>query len=162
MKQVFGKKIRNVFAVALMGSTLLLGGCGTILDQRGHVAQAGAIEDISVGLPRTEVVDILGSPSVITKSGGLSYYYISSLQSRFNILGNKEKERNVVAVHFRNNRVIKVAHYGLQDGVVVDFIAKTTPTYKKDLNFIQEIFGNVGRFTPNVGGSGVNDGLGSL
>ena len=158
MKQVSNKKIRNIFALALLASTMTLSACGTVIDQHGYVAQTGAIEDISIGMPKREVSDILGSHSVITKSNGLSYYYISSKSSRFQVIGSKESERNVVAVHFsRSKRVSKIAHYGLKDGVVFDFIAKKTPSYKKDLNFLQEIFGNVGRFTPGVGASGVNN-----
>ncbi len=146
---------------ALLGSSLLITSCGTVLDQHGYVAQIGAVEDLTIGMKKSEVTDILGSPSVITKANGLSYYYMSSLQSRYNLLGAKENDRKVVAVHFSNaKRIKKIAHYGLKDGYVIDFISNTTPSYKKDLNIIQEIFSNVGRFTPSAGGSGFAQGNG--
>ncbi|MBL1240585.1 MAG: outer membrane protein assembly factor BamE [OCS116 cluster bacterium] len=155
MKQKNTNKIRTIFALALLGSTFMLSACGTVIDQHGYVAQSGAVEDITVGMPKKEVNAILGSPSVTTTANGLSYYYISSKQDRFGLIGPKESERQVVAVHFGNNkRVKKIAHYGLQDGVVIDFISQTTPTYKKDLNFIQELFGGVGASTPGGGSSG--------
>lgn len=150
MKQ--NNRIRNAFAIALLGSTLMLTGCGSMIDQHGYVAQIGAVEDISNGMPKSEVVSILGSPTVTTTENGLSYYYIGTKQDRYNFFGGKDRVRQVVAVHFTGNkRVKKIAHYGLQDGVVVDFIAKTTPTYKKDLNFIQELFGGIGALKPKDG-----------
>lgn len=149
MKQ-FSKNITSkVFAALLIGSALSLSACGTIIDQHGYVAQEGAVADITVGMPKSEVISILGSPSVTTSSQGLSYYYISSKQDRFSLLGRKENDRSVVAVHFSRNRVKKIAHYGLQDGVVIDFISQTTPTYKKDLNFLQQLFGGLGTSNPN-------------
>lgn len=164
MKQKHTNKIRRIFALALMGTTLLgstfmLTSCGTVIDQHGYVAQPGAVDDITNGMPLSEVVDILGSPSVITKANGLSYYYISSKHSRYNLIGAKENERQVVAVHFTGSkRVKKVAHYGLKDGVVVDFISQTTPTYTKDLNFIQEFFGGIGAAKPAPGAGGFASG----
>lgn len=160
MKQKANKKIRHIFALALLGSTVMLTSCGTVIDQHGYVAQAGAVDDITIGMGKKEVNSILGSPSVTTTANGLSYYYISSKQSRFAFIGSKENERAVVAVHFgRNSRVSRIAHYGLQDGVVIDFIANETPTYQKDLNFIQQLFG--GGVKPNAGtGTGFADGSG--
>ncbi|MBL1420312.1 MAG: outer membrane protein assembly factor BamE [Alphaproteobacteria bacterium] len=162
MKQKNTNKIRAIFAAALLGSTFMLSACGTVIDQHGYVAQAGAIEDITVGMPEREVTDILGSPSVKTSAKGLSYYYIGSKQDRYSITGAKENERQVVAVHFNGNkRVNKIAHYGLQDGVVIDFISQTTPTYKKDLNFIQELFGGTGatKSTSNSAGFASGDAI---
>lgn len=138
-------KIAKIFSLALFGTSLMLTSCGTVIDQHGYVAQQGALEDITIGMPLREVNAILGSPSVVTKANGLSHYYISSRQNRFNLIGNLEYERNVVAVHFGGNkRVKKIANYGLKDGLLFDFVAQTTPTYKKDLNIIQELFGGVG------------------
>ncbi|NRA89439.1 MAG: hypothetical protein HRU28_19090, partial [Rhizobiales bacterium] len=54
MKQVSNKKIRNIFALALLASTMTLSACGTVIDQHGYVAQTGAIEDISNGMPKSE------------------------------------------------------------------------------------------------------------
>lgn len=160
MKATSMKMLRNVFATTLISTSLLLSSCGTVIDQHGYVAEFGAVEDIGKGMRKSEVVSILGSPSVITKTNGLSYYYISSKFDRFRLLGTKENERQVIAIHFnRSSRVINVAHYGLKDGVVFDFIGKTTPSYKKDLNFIQELFGNVGRFNAGPGSTGFGNGL---
>lgn len=138
-------KISKLLAITLLGSSLMLTSCGGSIDQHGYVAHIGAIEDIIVGMPISEVNSILGSPSVVTTANGLSHYYISSKKDRYNLFGPKEKERQVLAVHFGSNkRVTKIANYGLKDGVVFDFVSQTTPTYKKDLNILQELFGGVG------------------
>lgn len=151
MKKLSNNAISKIVASALVGSTLLLTSCASVVDQHGYVAQNGAVEDITVGMQKSEVKSILGSPNVITTESGLSYYYISSKQSRFAIVGAGTLERNVVAVHFnRSKRVSKVAHYGLKDGYLFDFIGKTTPSYSKDVGILGRLFGNIGSFSPGA------------
>jgi outer membrane protein assembly factor BamE (lipoprotein component of BamABCDE complex) len=54
-------------------------------------------------------------------------------------------ERRVVAVYFnKQNRVEKIANYGLKDGVVVDAVSRETPSYTRDQGILKEIFRNIG------------------
>ncbi len=42
------------------------------------------------------------------------------------------------------NRVTRVADYGLKDGVVFDFISRTTPTGGQESSFLGGIFRHLG------------------
>jgi outer membrane protein assembly factor BamE (lipoprotein component of BamABCDE complex) len=50
----------------------------------------------------------------------------------------------VVAVYFDGRaNVQQVAHYGLKDGIVVNYYKGETPARGKDLGFVEQIFGNL-------------------
>ena len=49
----------------------------------------------------------------------------------------KEVDRRVIAVYFdKSRRVQRLADYGLKDGLVFDFISRTTPTSGTELNYL--------------------------
>ena len=52
----------------------------------------------------------------------------------------KVVDQRILAVYFgEDGRVENIAHYGLQDGKVFDFISRTTPTGGKDVTFIGQL-----------------------
>jgi outer membrane protein assembly factor BamE (lipoprotein component of BamABCDE complex) len=56
----------------------------------------------------------------------------------------REIDRQVVAVYFDGRaNVQQVAHYGLKDGIVVNYYKGETPARGKDLGFVEQIFGNL-------------------
>ena len=49
-------------------------------------------------------------------------------------------DQRVLAVYFgADGRVTQIAHYGLQDGKLFDFVSRTTPTGGKDQSFIGQL-----------------------
>jgi outer membrane protein assembly factor BamE (lipoprotein component of BamABCDE complex) len=50
-------------------------------------------------------------------------------------------------VRFDNNdQVVSFANYGMEDGQIIDFNSRKTPTKGKELTILQQLLGNVGRF----------------
>lgn len=129
------------------GLGLAIAACAPIKDTRGYVPQKERIAQIKVGSQnKDEVYSILGSPSTKATFDGDVWYYISSKTERLGFFAPKTVERNIVAVGFDDNDVVsKVAHYGLKDGRVVNFVDRTTPTRGKELTFLEQMFGNVGK-----------------
>jgi hypothetical protein len=41
-------------------------------------------------------------------------------------------------------------NYGLEDGQIIDFNTRKTPTRGRDFTILQQLFQNLGRFTPNT------------
>jgi outer membrane protein assembly factor BamE (lipoprotein component of BamABCDE complex) len=69
----------------------------------------------------------------------------------------KEVDRKVLAIYFNENRLVRdVAIYGLEDGIIIPIVARTTETQGQELSVIGQIFSNLGRF--GDGGSSA-DGL---
>jgi outer membrane protein assembly factor BamE (lipoprotein component of BamABCDE complex) len=57
----------------------------------------------------------------------------------------------VLAVYFDENELVaRIADYGMQDGVIFDFVSETTPTGGADLTFIGQILGGLGSTPTNI------------
>ena len=102
-------------------------------------------------MSKTEVEALLGSPSTTATINhtGDSYYYISSVVEQQGFLDPKEVDRKVLALRFDQiDQLESFAHYGLEDGQVIDINTRETPTRGKELSALQQILGNIGRFDP--------------
>jgi outer membrane protein assembly factor BamE (lipoprotein component of BamABCDE complex) len=125
--------------------------CSPIVDYQGYLPKGEDMQKIQTGMSKTEVEAILGSPSTTAtvNSSGDSFYYISSTMEQTAFFEPKVVDRQIFAVRFdRDDRVEKFANYGLEDGVIVDFISRETPTRGKELGVLQQLFQNLGRFDP--------------
>lgn len=141
---------KSVFLVlALMG--ISLGGCSSVIEERGYVYDQSDFEKIEAGLTSSvEVEALLGSPSTVATIDGQVWYYISSTFEKLMFYKPEEIDRKVVAIYFdETNTVEEVGYYGLEDGQVIDFRTRKTPTRGKEMTVLGQIFGNLGRFNQN-------------
>jgi outer membrane protein assembly factor BamE (lipoprotein component of BamABCDE complex) len=61
-------------------------------------------------------------------------------------MGPKVVDRHVVVINFsKNNKVEKIANYGLQDGVVFDFISRATPTGGNEPTLLRQLLRATGQ-----------------
>ncbi|OYU49167.1 MAG: hypothetical protein CFE31_07265 [Rhizobiales bacterium PAR1] len=148
-----GTSRRALLGVVLMGMTmgLALGGCDTLSTQegtgiRGFVLDEKALDQIRPGSSAEQVILVLGTPSTTSTVGGKAYYYISQKISQPALfMEEKITDQRVVAVYLdKNNKVERVANYGMKDGVVFDFISRTTPTGGNDGSMITSLFRRIG------------------
>jgi len=102
----------------------------------------------------------MGSPSTVSTVDGEAWYYISSKFETVAFYQPEEIERTVAAVYFdKTEAVQQIAYYGLEDGQIVNFVDRKTPTRGKELTILGQLFGNLGRF--NSQSSGIPSGPGS-
>jgi outer membrane protein assembly factor BamE (lipoprotein component of BamABCDE complex) len=133
----------------LAAAALVAAACQPTVDYRGYQARSGDLAKVQVGMPKIEVEALLGSPSTTASVAlqGDSYYYISSRVEQTAFLDPVETERHVFAVRFdANDQVVSFANYGIEDGQVIDFSTRKTPTKGKELTIVQQLLGNIGRF----------------
>jgi len=142
----------GALALALLGGVGLAGCVGETL-QRGYVPSETALQQVQVGAPREQVLIALGTPSTTADFGGEVFYYISQKTTRpVAFMNSHVVDQTVLAVYFdENSQVSKVANYGLQDGRIVDFVSRTTPTGGKDFSFIAQLFTATGVVMPTPG-----------
>jgi len=136
-------------SILLGAAGALLAACQPIVDYRGYQARGDDLGKIQVGMAKSEIEALLGSPSTTASINveGDSYYYISSRVEQKAFLDPVETDRQVFAVRFdTTDRVASFANYGLEDGKVIDFSSRKTPTKGKELTIIQQLLGNIGRF----------------
>jgi outer membrane protein assembly factor BamE (lipoprotein component of BamABCDE complex) len=135
-----------LLAAVLIGAAA----CQPTIDYRGYQARSGDLAKVQVGMPKAEVEALLGSPSTTASVAlqGDSYYYISSRVEQTALLDPKETDRQVFAVRFdANDQVVSFANYGIEDGQVVNISSRRTPTRGKELTIVQQLLGNIGRFS---------------
>jgi len=123
---------------------------------QGFVADQQTLDQIPVGSSREQVLLALGTPSTTATFDNEVFYYISQTRKRsFAFQNPRVVDQRVLAVYFGDDgRVEKLAHYGLQDGKIFDFISRTTPTGGKDQNFLMQLISGVGGgFMPRLPGT---------
>lgn len=135
-------------ATSLSACANVVGGSGTSVSgitrtyQRGYVLSEGALEQVPVGSSQEQVLLVLGTPSTVATLNGQVFYYISQTQKKVAFLKPEITEQKVLAIYFdKNQRVARIAQYGLKDGKVFDFVSQTTPTSGEDLSLVQQLIG---------------------
>lgn len=155
---------RAAFFGALATSSLALAGCGPDSGgfrlptsaglneeySRGFVMDDGLIAQIKPGMDVQQVLTILGTPSTTSTVGNRTFYYISQrVFRRFQFQDLQVVDQNVLVVYFNKSfKVERVAQYGLKDGVIFDFISRTTPTGGEEQSFLRNLFKGVTKFNP--------------
>jgi outer membrane protein assembly factor BamE (lipoprotein component of BamABCDE complex) len=127
--------------------------CEPEVINRGHQFDDRALDQIRPGASAQQVLLVLGTPSTVATVGGKVYYYISQrLDRRFQFMGETIRDQRVVAVYIgRGDKVERVANYGLQDGVVFDFITRTTPSGGEELSILRQLL-RASNLTVPIGG----------
>jgi outer membrane protein assembly factor BamE (lipoprotein component of BamABCDE complex) len=132
-------------AIAVLAAVGLAGCVGETLT-RGYVPSETALQQVPVGAPREQVLIVLGTPSTTADFGGEVLYYISQKANRpVAFMNTRVVDQQVLAVYLdETGTVTRIANYGLQDGQIVDFVSRTTPTGGKDFSFLSQLFSAAG------------------
>lgn len=108
--------------------------------QHGYLFSQQQLEQVPIGASKEQVDFVLGTPSTTGTFDGEVYYYISQQVQQTAFLRPRVTEQQILAVYFdQDDRVTRMANYGLQDGRVFDFIGRETPTTGKELTFLQQV-----------------------
>jgi outer membrane protein assembly factor BamE (lipoprotein component of BamABCDE complex) len=141
----------GILAAAAAALTLSLGGClgydGEI--QHGYVLDQRTLEQVRIGSSAEQVLVVMGTPSTTSTVGGDAWYYISQKTQRdLQFMAPKVVDQRVFAVYFNKaKKVERIANYGVEDGRVVDMISRTTPTGGGERKFLQQMIGNLLKFS---------------
>jgi outer membrane protein assembly factor BamE (lipoprotein component of BamABCDE complex) len=129
----------------------LLSGCEATVSTHGTPMTRIEEAQITPGVDtRGSVIRQLGRPSSTGLIDGERWYYVSTIMEQETYHAPRIVDRQVVAVAFDETGVVTaVNRFGMEDGVPVALRAETTPTYGRELTFAQQMFGNVGRVSPD-------------
>lgn len=133
-----------------------LSACNPILRTHGYVpTETDKPQQIDPGADtKATVLARLGNPSTTGVFEKEVWYYMSSVQERLAYLKPRNNERNITAVVFdENGGVQAVAEYGLEDGRMVNFVGRETPTRGRELSVLEQIFGTIGVGTDRLTGN---------
>jgi Small protein A (tmRNA-binding) len=141
---------KTVQRLALLSMGLMLAGCAPVISNRGYLQNVDAEAGVAVGADsKTTIEQKLGNPSVQATFGSDSWYYISQTEKQVAFFTPTILNRHILAVYFdKDGKVADMKHYSLDDGHVVAFESRTTPTRGRELTFLQQLF----NATPGVPG----------
>lgn len=132
---------------ALSAAALALSACQSVTTTqvRGYMPSESALSQITPGSSQEQVMVVLGTPTTTATVTGDVYYYISQTEKRtMRFMKPTVTDRRVVAVYFdKDRKVARVANYGVQDGVVFDFVSRKTPTTGTEKSLLGQLLGLV-------------------
>jgi len=146
----------------------LIAGCTPVVSQRGYLQDLDTEASIDpANDTKTTIQQRLGYPSTEATFTNDAWYYISSVERQVAFFHPTVESRAILAVYFdKNGKVTDLKHYTLDDGHVVAFETRQTPSRGRELTFLQQLFNatpgvpinNTGNSNP--GGSGPPSGGG--
>lgn len=150
------KAVGRIGMVAALMTVAFAGGCTTIKEKRGYVAEDVLLNAVQPGIDNKQSVeDTLGRPTFTSHYGASSWYYISSQTNRKPFRSPKIKEHSVFAVHFdAAGNVTGIELSGLEQVVRLDPEGDKTPTLGRERTFLQDLFGNIGAVGAPGGAAG--------
>lgn len=141
------RPVRPMVLVAGVVALTLLAGCKTSeVYNQGYIADEQTLSLVPVGSSREQVLLALGSPSTTATFDNEVFYYISQKRVRpVAFMQPRLVDQKVLAIYFnKDNKVERLANYGLQNGRVFDFVSRTTPTGGRDRSFLGQILSDEG------------------
>ena len=137
---------------AVLLSAVMLTGCSISEDQRGNLPDPEKLAQLQPGnTTKEQVVRILGSPSSASTFDDNVWYYISRRVKQVAFFSPTVLDQQVYIVDFDDKGVVKdLGHKTLADSRSITPAPGATPAPGRELSFMEQLLGNVGRF----GGSG--------
>lgn len=140
--------------VLIILSVSLLQACVSVRQNHGYVLERDQTElTAEPGLDSKEsILAKYGEPSMIGTFNRNVWYYLNSSITTRAFFHPKTKTRSVTAFHFNDEGLVKeVSALDLSDGEDIKLVSRATPTRGKELNFWEQLLGNVGQLPAGLG-----------
>ncbi|MBK18338.1 MAG: cell envelope protein SmpA [Rhodospirillaceae bacterium] len=141
---------RNLVPLIFAGAAALLitTGCEERIDVRGNAPDPKLVAELKPGVhKRRDVEKRLGAPSTIATFDNEVWFYIHGRVKNVSFFKPELLERRVLTVRFDKKGIVqKIQQIDATKLKEVEFVKRETPTKGKELTFIQQIIGNIGKF----------------
>lgn len=139
----------SVLCLAL--ASLPLGACSMFEAQpqyRGNRVDKEHLQELTPGTStRADVAALIGSPTIRAPFDDNTWIYISeTTQSQVGRMP-AVLDQNVLVLNFDDSGVLRqIEAKTKDDGLPVTVVSRTTPSPGTEASFLQQLFGNIGRF----------------
>jgi outer membrane protein assembly factor BamE (lipoprotein component of BamABCDE complex) len=143
-------RINTRLANAVSAAFLILAvACTPIIRNHGYMPNEEDLSLINVGVDNRETVAAaLGTPSAGGVISGGDFYYARSQWKTVGARAPREVDRQVLAISFdEGGTVSNIERFTLEDGRVVTLSRRITDTSIRNLSFIRQLLGNIGRLS---------------
>lgn len=147
-----GKKARmkrlTVLAAGI-GMAAAVAGCSPKVSIRGNLPLPSKLEQVDVGSSsKREVQRLLGSPSTIGTFDSQTWYYMSQRKEQWAFFEPEIVDHKVLVLYFDDQGTLQqMQQYTKDDLREIALQERVTPTSGHSLGLIEQILGNVGRFS---------------
>ena len=127
---------------------------------RGNKVDKDQLQELTPGTStRADVAALIGSPTIKAPFDDNTWIYISeTTQSQVGRMP-AVLDQNVLVLNFDDAGVLRqIEAKTKEDGLPVNVVSRTTPSPGTEASFLQQLFGNIGRF--NALGAGAATGGG--
>ena len=130
-----------------------LAACSPVVSVRGYVPDDDRLASITPNETRREEVErTLGSPSTVSPFNDKIWYYMNETTEQYAFFDPEVIARKIIAITFNEQETVEdVVTYTEADGKDIQIVSRTTPTAGNEVTILQQLFGNIGRFTNNEG-----------
>ncbi|GAB4231011.1 MAG: outer membrane protein assembly factor BamE [Kiloniellaceae bacterium] len=145
-----GKRLQSLGACLLFaGAAMALSACGNTVQIRGNNPDPEDVAGIQPGVhSRQDIIDLLGSPSTVSTFQDRKWYYIGQKTQEVAFMKPEVLDRKVLVITFDDAGLVEgTQNYSMADAQEVDPVERETPTEGRDLTLLQQLFGNIGRFS---------------
>lgn len=142
----------RIAGVAAAAAALVLS-CTPIQDNNGNIPLAESMEKIAPGQQtREQVKETLGSPSAMgVFEENDVWYYIGKRTKTVAFLKPEVLEHQVIEIRFgADGLVSQVNTIDATQAAKPDPVDRVTPTEGNEFTILEQLIGNIGRFTPNT------------
>jgi outer membrane protein assembly factor BamE (lipoprotein component of BamABCDE complex) len=135
----------------LLLACLLLGGCSFFQAEsqlRGNRVDADQLKELVHGTStRADVTALIGSPTARATFDDNTWLYITEVTRPRIARVQGVLSQNVVVLTFNDQGVLQgVKKLNQEDSLPVSVVARATPSPGTEASFLQQLFGNIGRF----------------
>lgn len=147
------RPVRTILVAFLAGS---LGACSFLsapVVKHGIHVDADDLKELVPGTStRADVQQMLGTPTArATFDDNIWIYVAETTQTRIGQMA-AVRSQDVVQLTFDQRGVLHdVKHLDQDDSQPVSVVSRTTASPGTEATFLQQLLGNIGRFTPNAG-----------
>ncbi len=150
--------MRNTLTLLSLAAALSLTatGCSRIKDVKGYVVDAEKVAMLKAGIDnKTSVQKTLGRPTMVSEFDAKTWYYVSRSTEQLAFMRPAPKAQQIIVIRYDDKgNVNKIEQLGMEQIAQVNPSDDKTPTRGKDISALEQIMGNIGRFSPAGAGGG--------
>jgi outer membrane protein assembly factor BamE (lipoprotein component of BamABCDE complex) len=139
--------------IRMLAACALLGACSLVeppSQVRGNKVDPEQLKELSPGTStRADVTALIGSPTAHATFDDNTWIYIGALTRPRIGQTQAVLSQDVVVLTFTDQGVLRdIDRKSAADSLSVNVVERTTPSPGTEASFLQQLFGNIGRFNP--------------
>jgi outer membrane protein assembly factor BamE (lipoprotein component of BamABCDE complex) len=144
-------------SVVALGLLTAVGACTPTEYVRGYVPTEKTINKLKTGVDnKRKVVRLVGSPTSVSTFESSTWYYVSRRSQQLAFFEEELLDQQVLAIDFDKNGLIKeLRRFAMDDARHIIPVGHKTISHGREMGILEQLFGNLGRFTNDNSGGGV-------